>query len=32
MVASPVKGTVERVIVTAGDEISNGDLLIEITE
>jgi len=32
MVASPVKGVVERVVVTAGDEISGGDLLVEITE
>jgi biotin carboxyl carrier protein len=32
MVASPVKGVVERVVVTAGEEVSGGDLLVEITE
>ena len=32
MVASPVKGTVERVVVTAGDQINGGDLLVDITE
>lgn len=32
MVASPIKGTVDRVIVTAGDEVAGGDLLLDITE
>ncbi len=32
MVASPVKGTVDRIIVTAGDEVAGGDLLLDITE
>ena len=32
MVASPVKGTVDRVVVTAGDQILGGDLLVDITE
>lgn len=32
MVASPVKGVVERVVVTAGEEVSGGDLLVEIIE
>ena len=32
MVASPVAGTVERVVVTAGDQINGGDLLVDITE
>lgn len=32
MVASTVKGVVERVVVTAGDQIDGGDLLVEITE
>jgi pyruvate carboxylase len=32
MVASPIKGVVDRVIVTAGEEIAGGDLLLDITE
>ena len=32
MVASPVKGVVEIVVVTAGDEVAGGDLLLDITE
>jgi len=32
MVASPVKGIVDRVIVTAGEEVAGGDLLLDIVE
>jgi pyruvate carboxylase len=32
MVSSPIKGTVECVVVTAGDQIAGGDLLVDITE
>jgi len=32
MVASPVKGVVDRVVVTAGDEVAGGDLLLDVTE
>jgi len=32
MVSSPIKGTVDRVVVTAGEEIAGGDLLLDITE
>mmetsp|Transcript_23313 Transcript_23313/g.57371 ORF Transcript_23313/g.57371 Transcript_23313/m.57371 type:complete len:1241 (-) Transcript_23313:878-4600(-) len=32
MVASPVAGTVSRIVVTAGDQIDGGDLLVEVEE
>lgn len=32
MVASPIKGVVDRVVVTAGEEIAGGDLLVDIAE
>jgi len=32
MVASPCKGVVDRVVVTAGDQIEGGDLLVDIVE
>jgi len=32
MVSSPVKGVVDRVVVTAGEMIAGGDLLVDITE
>ena len=32
MVASPIRGIVDRVIVTAGDEVAGGELLLDITE
>jgi biotin carboxyl carrier protein len=32
MVASPVKGTVTRVVVTAGDQVEAGDLIVEVDE
>jgi pyruvate carboxylase len=32
MVASPVTGTVSRIVVTAGEQIDGGDLLVEVEE
>lgn len=32
MVASPVAGTVSRIVVTAGDQIDGGDLLVEVED
>lgn len=32
MVASPCNGTVSRIVVTAGDQIDGGDLLVEVEE
>jgi pyruvate carboxylase len=32
MVSSPIDGTVSRVVVTAGDQIDGGDLLVDIEE
>ena len=32
VVSSPVKGVVNKVIVTAGDQIDAGDLVVEIEE
>jgi biotin carboxyl carrier protein len=31
-VCSPIKGVVNTVIVTAGDQVESGDLLVEIVD